>query len=123
VLTLRFGSEQDVKGKTTAAAVLPNMLMRGTKKHSFQQIRDELDQLRAEADFGGGHSSPGTANVSQMHVKTTRENLPAVLDLITEILREPAFAKGEMESLRKEMLARLEEQLQDPRAAGQVALM
>ena len=123
VLTLRFGSEQDVKGKTTAAAVLPNMLMRGTKQHSFQQIKDELDQLRAEADFGGGFSSPGTVNVSQMRVKTTRENLPAVLDLVSEILREPAFAKSELESLRKEILARLEEQLQDPRANGQVALM
>jgi zinc protease len=123
VLTLRFGSEQDIKGKTTAAAVLPNMLMRGTKKHSFQQIKDQLDQLRAEADFGGGHSSPGTANVSQVRVKTTRENLPAVLDLLAEILREPAFSKSELESLRKEMLAHLEEQLQDPRANGQVVLM
>ena len=123
VLTVRFGSENDVKGKTTAAAVLPSMLMRGTKKHSFEQIRDALDQLRAEADFGGGHSSPGTVNVSQIRVKTTRENLSAVLDLVTEILREPAFAKGELESLRKETLAHLEEQLQDPRAIGQVALM
>jgi zinc protease len=123
VLTLRFGSEPDVKGKTTVAAVLPNMLMRGTKKHSFQQIKDELDQLRAEVDFGGGYSSPGMVNVSQVHVKTTRDNLPAVLDLLSEILREPAFAKSELESLRKEMLARLEEQLQDPRANGQVVLM
>jgi zinc protease len=123
VLTVRFGSESDVKGKTTAAAVLPSMLMRGTKKHSFQQISDALDQLRAEADFGGGHASPGTVNVSQIRVKTTRENLSAVLDLVTEILREPAFVKGELESLRKETLAHLEEQLQDPRAIGQVALM
>ena len=123
VLTLRFGSEKDIKGKTTAAAVLPNLLMRGTKKHSHQQIRDALDQLRAEADFGGGHSSPGTVNVSQMRIKTTRENLPAVLDLLTELLREPALSKTELESLRKEMLSHLEEQLQDPRTAGQVALM
>jgi zinc protease len=97
--------------------------MRGTKKQSFQQIKDELDQLRAEVDFGGGYSSPGMVNVSQVHVKTTRDNLPAVLDLLSEILREPAFAKSELESLRKEMLARLEEQLQDPRANGQVVLM
>jgi zinc protease len=123
VLTLRFGRERDVKGKTTAAAVLPNMLMRGTKTRSFEQIKDELDQLRAEVDFGGGHSSPGTVNVSQMRVKTTRENLPAVLDLLTEILRKPAFTKNELESLRKEILAQLEEQLQDPRTNGQVLLM
>ncbi|HEX7599126.1 MAG TPA: insulinase family protein, partial [Polyangia bacterium] len=123
VLTLRFGGEKDIKGQTMAAALLPNMLMRGTKKHSFQAIRDKLDQLRAEADFGGGHSSAGTVNVSQLRVKTTRENLPAVLDLLTELLREPALNKGELESLRKEMLARMEEQLQDPRALGQVTLM
>ena len=123
VLTMRFGAEKDLKGRTTVAALLPNMLMRGTKKRSFQQIKDRLDQLRAEVDFGGGQSSPGTVNVSQMRVKTTRENLPAVLDLVTEMLREPAFSKAELESLRKEMLARLEEQLQDPRANGQVVLM
>ncbi len=123
VLTLRFGSEADLRGKTEVAALLPDMLMRGTKKHTFQQLRDRLDQLRAEVAMGGSRFSPGTANVAQVRVKTTRENLPAVLDLVTEILREPAFPKAELESLRKEMLSHLEEQLQDPQANGQLALL
>lgn len=123
VLTIRFGSEADIKGKTEAAALLPDMLMRGTQKHSFEQLRDRLDQLRAEVSMGGGRFSPGTANLAQVRVKTTRENLPAVLDLVTEILREPSFPKSELESLRKETLSHLEEQLQDPQANGQLAML
>ncbi len=123
VLTVRFGDEKDVKGHTMATAILPSMVMRGTKQRTYQQIKDQLDILRAEVDFGGSMSSPGLANVSQMRIKTTRENLPAVLDLVTEMLRQPAFRKSELESLRKEMLAHLEEQLQDPRSNGQVAML
>jgi zinc protease len=123
VLTMRFGEEKDVKGHTMAAAILPSMVMRGTKQRTYQQVKDQLDLLRAEVDFGGSMSSPGLANVSQMRIKTTRENLPAVLDLVTELLRQPGLRKPELESLRKEMLARLEEQLQDPRSSGQIAIM
>ena len=53
-----------------------------------------------------------------MHVRTVRDNLPAVLALVTEVLREPAFPAAEWETLRKETLARLEEELQDPMSNG-----
>jgi len=114
-MTVRFGSEKDLQGRTTVATMLPQMLMRGTKKRSFQQIKDELDRLRAEVSFGGGGRlgvpNPGVAQVS---IKTVRDSLPAVLGLVIEMLREPAFPAKELETLRKELLAQLEEQLADP---------
>jgi zinc protease len=58
-----------------------------------------------------------------VHVKTVRENLPAVIELLGEMLREPAFAKKDFESLRAEMLSKMEEQLSDPIANASVALM
>jgi zinc protease len=123
VLTIRFGAEKDLQGKTEIASLLPEMLVRGTRKRSFEQIRDRFDRLRAEVHVGGGRFAPGTINVAQVRVKTTRDNLPEVLDLVSEILREPSFPRAELESLRKEQLSRLEEQLQDPQANGQVALL
>ncbi len=119
VLTLRFGSEKDLRGKVAAAALLPQMLLRGTKGRSYQQIKDELDRLKAEISFGGS----GTPGVSQARVMTVRESLPTVLRLLGEVVREPAFAKQEFETLRKERLARLEEELQDPMANGFSAIM
>jgi zinc protease len=115
VLSLRYGSEKDLKGKTVAAQLVPPMLLRGSKKRSFQQLKDELDKLRAEVNFGDGRVSP-MPGVAMVQIKTVRDSLPGVLALLGEVLRQPAFAKAELETLRKEVLARLEEQLQDPAA-------
>jgi zinc protease len=117
-LTLRWGAERDLKGKRGAASFVAPMLMRGTKKHSFQQIRDELDRLKAEVHLGRDRSSTDMPNVTSVDVLTVRDNLPAVIELLIEVLREPTFPPAEFETLRKEMLAQLEEQLQDPMANG-----
>jgi zinc protease len=123
VLTIRYGSEAELKGKVEAAALLPEMLLRGTRKHSFEQLKDKLDVLKAEVSAAQGHGSPGTINVAQIRVKTVRESLPEVIALVGEMLREPAFAKKEFENLRKEMLTKLEEQLSDPMVNASVTLM
>jgi zinc protease len=123
VLTVRYGSEVDLKGKVEAAEMLPEMLLRGTRKLSFEQLKDKLDLLKAEVSTGQGHASPSTINVAQIHVKTVRESLPAVIALVGEMLREPAFSKKDIESLRKEMLTKLEEQLSEPMTNAIVMLM
>jgi zinc protease len=122
-LTVRFGSEADLKGKVATADMLPEMLMRGTRKLTFEQLKDKLDLLKAEVSVGHGHGSPSTANVAQVRVKTVRENLAPVIELLGEMVREPALAKKDFESLRKEMLTKLEEQLSDPTANASVTLM
>jgi zinc protease len=115
LLSVHYGDEKALAGKTVAAGLVAQMLSRGTKKHSFQQIKDELDKLRAELMLVEGRGRGGLG-VAQLEIKTVRETLPGVLALVTEMLREPAFSKSELETLRKERLARLEEQLQDPTA-------
>ena len=42
-LTLRYGNEENLKGLETASGFLPELMLRGTKKLSYQQLRDELD--------------------------------------------------------------------------------
>jgi zinc protease len=116
-LSVHFGSEAELKGKTTASNLIGEMLIRGTKKHSYQALKDAFDELKADVQFGGGgplaSELPGD---SVVRVTTTRENLPKVLALIGEALREPIFPPAEFESFKKEQLAQLEEQKNDPRA-------
>lgn len=111
VLVLHTGSEKDVKGKVTAAEMLPGMLMRGTRQHSHQQLRDEFDRLKAEVHFGSDEL--GSVNV---RITTVGETLPEVLTLIAEILKQPAFPEDQFEIVRKNLLAALEGQLQIPAA-------
>jgi zinc protease len=49
-----------------------------------------------------------------VRLETTKENLPAVMALIAEVLREPAFDAKELEQLRSERLAGLEQQRSEP---------
>src|SRR5262249_35272967 len=64
VLTLHYGNEDSLKGLTTAAGMLPGMMMAGTKKHDRQALREELDRLGIRISpglggFGGGRGGPG----------------------------------------------------------------
>jgi zinc protease len=91
------------------------LLMRGTAKHTRQQLQDEFDRLKARVNVNGWGSG------MYLHVETTRENLPAVLTLIAEVLREPAYDSKELEQLRTEMLTGIEQQRSDPGAIASTA--
>lgn len=54
-------------------------------------------------------------------IETTRENLPAVLRLVGEVLREPRFDPGEFAQLKQERLAQIESQKSEPTARGSIA--
>jgi zinc protease len=107
-MTLHFGDEKSLMGKSTAADIAADMLMRGTDKHTRQQIKDELDRLKARMTVGG------RATQATLTVETIRESLPAVLQLAAEILRQPAFPAKEFESLQGENLAQIEQQKSEP---------
>lgn len=107
-MTLRYGDEKSLMNRATAARMAGGMLMRGTAKHTRQQIRDELDRLKARAFVFGGSTQAGVS------IETTRENLPAVMRLVAEILREPVFPANEFDLLKQENLAGIEQQKSEP---------
>jgi zinc protease len=114
-MTLRIGDEKSLMNRGTAGEFTGRMLMRGTKKHTRQQIQDELDKLKARAFVSGG---PTSINA---FIETTRENLPAVMRLVAEILREPAFPEDEFEKLKQESITSIESQRTEPQAAALIA--
>jgi zinc protease len=117
VLKLRTGNEKDLKGAVDATALLPDMVQRGTKKHSYQQLRDELDRLKAELRTGNrGSPTSDAPGVATFSVTTVRESVPSLLALLGEITREPTFPRDEFEKLKKEKVARIEDSLQQPQA-------
>jgi zinc protease len=102
VITLHFGDLESLAGKDTAASLAGETLIRGTAHKNRQQIQDEIDKLKAQLNVGGGATS---ANVS---IETTHENLPAVLRLAGEILKEATLPESEFEEIRKEQLTYLD---------------
>ncbi|MSR06538.1 MAG: insulinase family protein [Gemmatimonadetes bacterium] len=114
-LAMRYGSPNTLANRATAGTFAGSMLLRGTKTRTRQQIKDEFDRLKARVSISGSAMS---ANAT---IETTRENLPAVLRLVAEVLREPAFDPKEFDQLKQERLAALEESKPEPTMQGSIA--
>ncbi len=109
-LTLRYGNLENLKGFESAAGFLPELMTRGTPQLTRQQIQDELDKNGARL------TARGDTGLTQFSLQTKRANLPAVLELFKQILREPTLPEEELDIQKRQLLARLEEQLADPQA-------
>ncbi|MFI5164608.1 MAG: M16 family metallopeptidase, partial [Bacteroidia bacterium] len=109
-ITLRIGSETTLQNKATAADFTANILMRGTKNKTYQQINDAFDKMKADVTiYGSGQSVIIT-------IQTLKENLSATLKLVNEILHQPSFPADEFEKLKQEQLGAVEQQKSDPQA-------
>lgn len=115
-MTLRFGDEKSLMNRSTASEMAGAMLMRGTSNHTRQQLQDELDKLKARVFVFGGATQAGVS------IETTRDNLPAVLRLVAEVLREPVFPANEFDLLKQERITGMESQRSEPQAIGRIAL-
>ena len=115
-MRLRFGSAEQLKNKASIGSLAGSMLMRGTKRLSRQELTDEFTRLKARGGLSGG-----VANASGS-LQTTRENLPDVLRLATEVLREPAFDGEQFKELKQQIITSLEASKSDPGALASQAL-
>jgi zinc protease len=115
-LRLHYGTLESVNGRNTAASLAISTLIRGTEKHNRQQIQDELDRLKAQV------SITGNATNLTASVQTVRENLPATMQLLAEILEHPAFPESEFEQIRKQRLTSAESGKSDPQVIVPVEL-
>ncbi|QDT42708.1 Protease 3 precursor [Gimesia alba] len=109
-MTLRYGNLENLQGKRTASEFLPVIMKRGTKNKTRQEIEDELNKLRAQLNLSG---SAGVVNVG---IKTRKESLGKVLEILKEILREPTLPAAELELLKTQQVAMLEKQKTDPQS-------
>jgi zinc protease len=111
-LTLRWGTERSKLGRSAACGAASAMLVRGTQKKTREQIRNEFDRLKANVGIGAEGGS----------IETVRENLPAVLRQVAEVLREPSFPETEFEQFRRASLTSIDTQRSDPSALAGLAI-
>ncbi len=116
VITLRFGNEQTLQGHGDALSLAASMLMRGTTRHTRQQLTDTLNALKSRM------TATGTGPFVTVSIQTTRDALPAVLSLADEVLRHPAFDSTEFSSLVDAQLSQAEAVSKEPTALGILAI-
>lgn len=110
---VRVGAADERPEQAGLAAFTAAALMRGTTRRTFAQIYEELESVGASAGISAGTYSTGFAG------KSLAEDLPLVLDILADALRQPTFPPDEIEKLRSEILTDLEERAHDTaRMAG-----
>jgi zinc protease len=92
------GALFDPDEKLGIADYVTSSLMRGTKKHNFDEIYNILESAGASLGFSTGVHKSG------FNGRSLVEDLPLLLNLLSETLTQPVFPKAEMEKLRAQIL-------------------
>lgn len=106
---LRAGSLQESNDSAGLAGFHADLLTRGTAKHTFEQLFEEIESIGASLDVSAGGHTYGFGT------KSLVEDLPLMLKLLAEVLHEPTFPADHVEKVRGEIMTSLIARAHDTR--------
>jgi zinc protease len=101
------GSLFEVDEKLGLADFVCSGLMRGTTRRDMQQIYDALESVGAGFGYDSG------AHTSSFSGRSLAEDLPLLLNMLSETIQFPAFPSDQIERLRAQLLTGLAIRAQD----------
>ena len=104
---LACGSIFDPPEKLGLAQFTATSLTRGTAQHNFQEIFNSLESAGASLGFGA------SVHNTSFGGRALSEDLPLLLGLLSECVRQPVFPKDQVERLRAQLLTSLAMRAQD----------
>jgi len=109
------GTVADTPGQYGLANLTTAMLMTGTQKHDFQALHEKIESLGASIHVQSGKLMTSFA------LQCLAEDLPTILDLLTEILSQPAFPEKHFARIQSQILTTLAIRAQDTAAMADQA--
>jgi zinc protease len=107
-MVFKTGSASDPSGKAGLADLTAGLLRKGTESRTATQIAEEIDFVGGSLGAGSGRDATyATCTVLKKHFDVG-------LDLLSDIILSPTFADDEIERLRKQTLAAIKQQKDDP---------
>ena len=107
-LVCRSGAACDPKDKTGTAAMMADVLTRGTATMSGDSIKSVVEFLGARFSGGADHDN------CAIDVTTLSKDLGTALDLMADAVLHPAFDAKQMELARSRMLSDAQGMFDDP---------
>jgi zinc protease len=106
------GSASDPPDKLGLADFTALAVRRGSTTRSFQEINDLTESLGANVFIGAGR------RLTRFGGKSLSEDLGLLVDVLTDMLLNPAFPPHEVEKLRGETITHLKEMEDDTRSVA-----
>ena len=110
------GTAADPANRLGTQALMLNLLEEGTSRLNSTQLAEAQERLGASI-FTGASLDRTTVGLSAL-----TPNLAPSLDLLADVLRNPAFAPAELERVRQQQLAQIASELTQPGALAARAL-
>jgi zinc protease len=107
-LLVGAGSAQDTGSKLGVASMVASLLDQGTSTRSAQQIADTVDSIGGDLRVGAG------TDVTFASVTVLNDSVAPGLELLSDIVRSPAFAQMELDRQREQLRSALRVSYQDP---------
>jgi zinc protease len=104
------GAILEPPGKAGLVNFLTSVVMRGTAHHTFDELYEEIEANGASLDVrAGGHTT-------RFGSKSLAEDLPRMLNLTAEVMREPTFPPEHVERVRGQLMTSLQLRAHNTRA-------
>ncbi len=107
-LVIRAGSALDPAGKHGLSDFTARLLRRGVQGMTADQINETVEFV------GGSLAISASEDYLALSVSAPSEHLPALLEVMAKLVREPTFPEAEVDSARERMLAQFANDLDDP---------
>ena len=108
-------SSADGRDKIGLAGFTTDVLERGTRKRSFAQLYEEVESIAASFGLNAG------VQTTSFGARGLVEHLPLLLDILSDVLRNPTFEKEQVEKARAEILTDIQERETDPHRMAALA--
>jgi len=112
---LSVGSLDEEPERGGVAFLTAQGLMRGTEKRSFQDIFETVESIGARIAFAAG------THTTRVFGKALAEDLPLLLEVIADVVKNSTFPDVEFERLRAQHMTSLAIRDQDTRARAELA--
>ena len=104
-LVLSASTLNDPPGLSGVAEAVAEMLKQGTRKRSAREIADSIAELGASINAVAEYGARST----HVYASALKENLDPLLDLVSDVLLNPAFPQDELDKWSKRKLGQLEQ--------------
>lgn len=115
-LLIQFGDAESLRGQRVNAAAVADLLERGTPTLSRQEIQDRFDAMQAEVSFSGADTDLTVA------MSAAGDQLPALIGLVLDIVRNASFPQAEVEEYQRQTLTSIRSAMTEPTSLASRAL-
>jgi predicted Zn-dependent peptidase len=107
-LNADVGARHETEAENGLAHLFEHMVFKGTGRRTARQIAEQIE------DVGGALNAWTSRDHTCFHARVLADDLPLGVDIITDLLLDPRFAREDLEKEREVVLSEIGEALDTP---------